>query len=182
MSSKSLNAVGFLDPPLHCNKFAAKLLGSLKPKRIVIHTCISVGKVFDWIRGKYVLEPIFIKLAALKPQLTQLQSEKFYKVYLGKQILRFLFSDNLSAFRWKLQNIIALLHLSVYMHNFSKWRFYMNCIYRVCEQIIVRRGSVLTYKRKQHSSWEGECQEKVFYRTCNVIWTLIFWFLSSVNF
>ena len=181
MSSKSLNASGFLDSPLHPNEFAAKLVGWFKPKRIVTHTCIPMGKVLDWIRGKCALEHIFIKLAALQPQLTQLQSEKFYRVYFGKQSLRFLFSDILSAFRWKLQNIITLLHLSVCMHT-SKWRFYKNCICRVCEQIIVRRGPVLTHKREQHSSCEGECQKKVFYRTCDVIWTLILWFLSSANF
>ena len=30
-----LNVVGFLDPPLHCNKFAAKAVGWFKPKKDV---------------------------------------------------------------------------------------------------------------------------------------------------
>ena len=35
-----LNVVGFLDLPLHCNKFAAKAVSRFKPKRIVMYTCI----------------------------------------------------------------------------------------------------------------------------------------------
>ena len=42
--SSILNVVGFLDPPLHCNKFAAKAVGSFKPKRMVMHT---LGEVFE---------------------------------------------------------------------------------------------------------------------------------------
>ena len=38
--SSILNVVGFLDPPLHCNKFAAKAVGWFKPKRMVMYTCI----------------------------------------------------------------------------------------------------------------------------------------------
>ena len=56
--------MGFLDSPLHCNKFAAKLVGWFKPKRIVTHTCIAMDKVFAWIRGTYVLKANFIKFAA----------------------------------------------------------------------------------------------------------------------
>ena len=69
-------------------------------------------------------------------------------------------------------NIIALLHLPVYLHTSSKWRFYNNCICRVCEQII-RRGSgiVLTHKREQHSNCERGCQKKVFYKISDMIWT-----------
>ena len=33
-----LNVVRFLDPPLHCNKFAAKTVGWFKPKRMVMYT------------------------------------------------------------------------------------------------------------------------------------------------
>ena len=36
--SSILNVVGFLDPPLHCNKFAAKGIGWFKPKRMVMYT------------------------------------------------------------------------------------------------------------------------------------------------
>ena len=36
--SSILNVVGLLNPPLHCNKFAAKAVGWFKPKRMVIHT------------------------------------------------------------------------------------------------------------------------------------------------
>ena len=35
-----LNVVGFLDLPLHCNKFAVKAVGRFKPKMIVMYTCI----------------------------------------------------------------------------------------------------------------------------------------------
>ena len=38
-SGSILNVVGFLNPPLHCNKFAAKAVGWFKPKRMVIYTC-----------------------------------------------------------------------------------------------------------------------------------------------
>ena len=53
--SSILNVVGFLDPPLHCNKFAAKV-SWFKHKRIIIYTCISLkvfGKIFDYIRETY---------------------------------------------------------------------------------------------------------------------------------
>ena len=36
-----LNVVDFFNPPLHCNKFARKGAGRLKPKRMVTYTCIS---------------------------------------------------------------------------------------------------------------------------------------------
>ena len=39
--------VGFLDPPLYCNKFAAKAVSWFKPKRMVMYTCIPLGKVFE---------------------------------------------------------------------------------------------------------------------------------------
>ena len=36
--SSILSVVGFLDPLLHCNKFAVKAVGWFKPKRIAMHT------------------------------------------------------------------------------------------------------------------------------------------------
>ena len=48
-------------------------------------------KVFKWIRGTYVVEPNFIKFAALQLQLTQLQSQPSLH---GKQSLGFFFSNN----------------------------------------------------------------------------------------
>ena len=36
-----LNVVGFLDPPLHCNKFAPKAVSWFKPERMVMYTCTS---------------------------------------------------------------------------------------------------------------------------------------------
>ena len=36
--SSILNAVGFLDPLLHCNKFAAKTVSWFKPKRMLMYT------------------------------------------------------------------------------------------------------------------------------------------------
>ena len=42
-----LNAARFLDPPLHCNKFAAKAAGWFKPKRMVMYTRIPQEKVFE---------------------------------------------------------------------------------------------------------------------------------------
>ena len=42
--SSILNILGFLGPPLHCNKFAAKAVGWFKPQRVVMHTCIPLGK------------------------------------------------------------------------------------------------------------------------------------------
>ena len=38
--SSILIAVGFLDPPLHHDKFAAKEVGWFKTKRMVMCTCI----------------------------------------------------------------------------------------------------------------------------------------------
>ena len=42
-----LNVVGFLELPLHCNKFAAKAVGWFNPKRIVTYECMPQGKVFE---------------------------------------------------------------------------------------------------------------------------------------
>ena len=42
--SSILNVVGFLDPPLPCNKFAAKAVSWFKPKRMVWCICIPQGK------------------------------------------------------------------------------------------------------------------------------------------
>ena len=39
--SSILNVARFLDPPLHCNKFAAKAVGWFKPKRMVMYTSIT---------------------------------------------------------------------------------------------------------------------------------------------
>ena len=55
-----------------------------------------------------------------------------------------------------------MLHPSIYLHTSSKWRFYKNCICRVCEQIIVRQGAgvVLTHKWEQCRNCWGGCQKK----------------------
>ena len=84
------------------------------------------------------------------------------------KILRF-FSNNLSAFRWKLQNIM-LLHLSVIHAHFIQTKIYKNC--RVCEQIIIREGQY-SHTKKRNIAAVKEHVKKVFYRTCDVIWTLI---------
>ena len=119
-------------------------------------TCIPIPKVPEWIRETYVLEPSIIKFGTLQSQLTQVQSHWSFRVYLGKQSLGFLFSDNFSAFRWKLQSTIATLHLSVYMCTPWKWTFYKNYICRVCEQIIISGGG----GGEGHSNCEGGCQKK----------------------
>ena len=93
---------------------------------------------------------------------------KFYRVYRGKQSLKFLFSDKFSTFRWKLQyyrfaSSCTLLQNEGFIRIL--WTFYY-VICRVYQQIIVRRGVwgragvVLTHKREQHSNCEGGCQEK----------------------
>ena len=38
---KFLNVVEFLDPSLHCNKFAAKAVGWFKPRRMVMYTDVN---------------------------------------------------------------------------------------------------------------------------------------------
>ena len=45
--SSILNVEGFLDLPLQCYKFAAKVIGWFKSKWIVIYTCRSMRKVFE---------------------------------------------------------------------------------------------------------------------------------------
>ena len=65
--SSILNIVGFLDPPLHCNKLATK----------------AVGWFYAYLTGKYLnkLEKhildslILLNLQHLQPQLIQLQSQ-----------------------------------------------------------------------------------------------------------
>ena len=44
--------------------------------------------------------------------------------------------------------IIALFHLSVYMHTSSKWRSYKSFICRVCEQIVVMWGETQQLRRR----------------------------------
>ena len=41
---KGLNIVGFLDPPLHCNKFAAKAVSWFKPKKNVYVYLHALGE------------------------------------------------------------------------------------------------------------------------------------------
>ena len=46
--SSILNVLGFLDPLLHCNKFAAKAVDWFKPERMVTYyTYTPQGKVFE---------------------------------------------------------------------------------------------------------------------------------------
>ena len=52
-----LNVVDFFNPPLHCNKFAAKAAGRFKTKRMVIYTCISQWKVLNKLE-KYILDSL----------------------------------------------------------------------------------------------------------------------------
>ena len=86
----SILNVGFLDPPLHCNNFAAKTVGWFKHKRLVMYTCI-LKKNLNKIETYFVL-PNFIKFAALQPQLTQLRSQPSYIYFtIGKQSLGLLF-------------------------------------------------------------------------------------------
>ena len=57
-----LNVAGFLDPPLHCHKFAcspAKALGWFKPKRIVIHVCLW-GKYLNKLENHMLWIPILL--------------------------------------------------------------------------------------------------------------------------
>ena len=42
-----LNVVGFLDSPLHYNKFPPKAVSYFKSERMAIYTCIPLGKVFE---------------------------------------------------------------------------------------------------------------------------------------
>ena len=82
-------------------------------------------KIFEWIGETYALEPNFIKFAAL--QITQhytahsvTVTSKFYRVYLGKQSLEFLFSDKCSAFKWKLQYYYCIASsVSIHAHFFK---------------------------------------------------------------
>ena len=45
--SSILNIVDFLDPPLHCNKFASKTVSWFIPKRMVMYLFTPLGKVFE---------------------------------------------------------------------------------------------------------------------------------------
>ena len=52
-----LNVVDFFNPPLHCNKFAAKAVGRFRSKRMVTYTCISQWKVLNKLK-KHILDSL----------------------------------------------------------------------------------------------------------------------------
>ena len=78
-------------------------------------------KVFEQIGETFVLEPNFIKFAALQLQFTLLQSHlSFIRGYCGKQGLWFLFSDKFSVIRWKLQyHYCVALSANIHAHFFK---------------------------------------------------------------
>ena len=54
-----LNAVRFLDTPLHCNKSAPKAVGWFKPGRMVMCTCIPWGEYLNKL-GKNILGSLIL--------------------------------------------------------------------------------------------------------------------------
>ena len=116
--SSVLNVVGFLDLPLHRSKSAAKVVGWFKSKWLYIHV-YPCGKYLNKLE-RHVLEPNFIKFAALQPQLTQLQSHpSFIEFAIENKVWCSYSWMNFQPFDGNC-NIIALLHLSVCMHTSSK--------------------------------------------------------------
>ena len=79
-------------------------------------------KVFEYIGETYVLEPNFIKCAALQPQLAQSQLHPSFIELRGKQSLGFLLSDNFSAFRWKLQYYYCITSSVIIHAHFFKMK------------------------------------------------------------
>ena len=78
-------------------------------------------KVFELTGERYVLEPNFVKLAALQPQLFQLQSHSsFIEVTMENKIWDSFSQITFQPLDGNCNIIIVLLHLSVYMHTTSK--------------------------------------------------------------
>ena len=81
--SSILNVVGFLDPLLLCNKFAAEVAGWFKSKRMVMYTFIPQQKVFEQIRETYFGQPNFIKLYTFHIPLSYIQFSVGSKVWVS---------------------------------------------------------------------------------------------------
>ena len=78
-------------------------------------------KVFESAGETYVLEPNFIKFAALQPQLFQLQSHpSFIEFTVENKVWGSFSRITFQPLDGNCNIIIALLHLSVYMLTFSK--------------------------------------------------------------
>ena len=97
--------MGFLDPPLHCNKVAAKVVG---------------GKYLNELE-KHVLEHNFIKFAALQPQLFHLQSRpSFTEFTVENKVWGSFCRITFESLDGNCNTVFALLHLSIYLHTSSK--------------------------------------------------------------
>ena len=153
----------FLDPPLNCNKFTAKLVSWFKPKRIVIHTCIW-GKYLNGLEGHMLWSPILLSLQHYNYISLSYSHSRVYmeNKVLGSfcQITGFFSNNSGVLFQLLGENckiIIMLLHLSVYMHTSSKWRFIriVECVSR----LLSGRGNSHT-QTKKHSSCKRGCQKR----------------------
>ena len=118
-----------MDPPLHCNKFAAKVVGKFQPKRMVMYVCMYEYLMRNCFKKleKHILGSLILLNCNINnhSSLRHNDSQVIYSLlWEAKSEFPFLRSP-FNPYVRKFQNIIVLLHLSITYFIWSTTRYTM---------------------------------------------------------